>query len=179
MSTGTTGDDEIGTESNHVRPEAGSPTNDPSNPTKGVSWNNNNVNYIGLDVGPSDLIVEGLLLGLGGLRGAGRIKPGVISTGVKPPNLSPSGASRSGAFNEAKRQSGVPVSQQPSRVSPNIDKRGNIKPGKTYEFDIPTAGGGTKTVKIRDDANGHNYGPGNSQNRGPHFNDKIGNHFDY
>ena len=34
-------------------------------------------------------------------------------------------------------------------------------------------------VIIRDDAAGHYYGAGNSQNRGPHFNDSRGNHYDY
>lgn len=72
-----------------------------------------------------------------------------------PPNMSPKGAGRSGAFREAKRQSGVPVSQQPSRLGPNLDRRGNVQPGKTYEFDVPAKGGGTRTVKIRDDAGGH------------------------
>ncbi|WNZ54058.1 HNH/endonuclease VII fold putative polymorphic toxin (plasmid) [Microbulbifer sp. MKSA007] len=32
---------------------------------------------------------------------------------------------------------------------------------------------------IRDDSDGHNYGIDNPQNRGPHFNDPAGNHFDY
>ena len=98
---------------------------------------------------------------------------------TKPANLSPPGAGRSGAFREAKRQSGIPVSQQPSRVTQNIDKRGNTQPGKTYEFDVTGEGGKRRTVNVRDDAGGHNYGNGNSQNRGSHFNDDAGNHFDY
>lgn len=44
--------------------------------------------------------------------------------------MSPAGAGRAGAFNEAKRQSGVPVSQKPSGILPNVDKRGNPQPGK-------------------------------------------------
>jgi filamentous hemagglutinin len=32
---------------------------------------------------------------------------------------------------------------------------------------------------IRDDVGGHNYGPADIQNRGPHFNDESGNHYDY
>ncbi|WP_371919105.1 HNH/endonuclease VII fold putative polymorphic toxin [Pseudomonas sp. 2822-15] len=99
--------------------------------------------------------------------------------GTIPENMSPIGAGRSGAFNEAKRQSGIPTSQQPSRVLPNVDKRGNPQPGKIYEFEVPAPGGGLKTVRIRDDAGGHDFGSGNSQNRGPHFNDKTGNHYDY
>ncbi len=47
----------------------------------------------------------------------------------KPANLSPEGSGRAGAFNEAKRQSGIPVSQSPSNVYPNIDKRKNPQPG--------------------------------------------------
>ncbi|WP_031431583.1 MULTISPECIES: RHS repeat-associated core domain-containing protein [Methylomicrobium] len=126
----------------------------------------------------------GLLPGvpaLGTLRQVGQAADKVMDgvKGVKPPNLSPSGAGRNGAFREAKRQSGVPVNQQPSRVTPNVDKRGNTQPGKIYEFDSPTSGGGMKTIRIRDDSGGHNFGAGNLQNRGPHFNDEIGNHYDY
>lgn len=40
-------------------------------------------------------------------------------------------------------------------------------------------GGGLKTVRIRDDAGGHDFGSGNPQNRGSHFNDEAGNHYDY
>ena len=47
----------------------------------------------------------------------------------KPANLSPEGSARAGAFNEAKRQSGIPVSQSPSKVYPNVDKRNNPQPG--------------------------------------------------
>ena len=55
--------------------------------------------------------------------------------GDKPANHSPPGAKRRGAFREAKRKSNIPVSQQPSKVKPNIDKRGNKQPGRQYEFD--------------------------------------------
>ena len=99
--------------------------------------------------------------------------------GVKPANMSPPGAGRSGAFNEAKRQSGIPTSQQPSRVLSNVDKRGDLQPGRTYEYEVPASGGKTKTVSIRDDAGGHDFGRGNSQNRGSHFNDEAKNHYDY
>ncbi len=101
------------------------------------------------------------------------------SEGNRPENLSPEGAGRSGAFNEAKRRSGIPVSQSPDRVLPNVDKRGNSQPGKIYEFDVPKSGGGTQTIQIRDDANGHFFGESDIQNRGPHFNDQKGNHYDY
>jgi hypothetical protein len=96
-----------------------------------------------------------------------------------PKNLSPPGAGRQGAFNEAKRQSGIPTSQQPSNVTANKDRRGNVQPGRTYEFEVPSPGGGTKTVTIRDDAGGHDFGAGNPQNRGQHFNDEAGGHYDY
>lgn len=102
-----------------------------------------------------------------------------VTKGTPPANLSPPGAGRTGAFKEAKRQSGIPTSQQPSKVGPNLDKRGKVQPGKSYGFEVPAEGGGTKTVTIRDDADGHDYGLGNSQNRGPHFNNEAGDHFDY
>ncbi len=96
-----------------------------------------------------------------------------------PPNLSPPGAGRRGAFREAKRKSGVPVGQQPSAVRKNVDRRGKSQPGRQYDFEVPDSGGGTKTVTIRDDAGGHYYSKGDPQNRGPHFNDPSGGHFDY
>lgn len=108
---------------------------------------------------------------------AGRGSSG--AKGAAPENLSPAGAGRSGAFNEAKRQSGIPTSQQPSKVTLNVDKRGNLQPGLIYEFEVPTSGGGMRTVRIRDDSGGHNFGAGDPQNRGSHFNDETGNHFDY
>jgi filamentous hemagglutinin len=98
---------------------------------------------------------------------------------ARPANFSPVGAGRGGAFNEAKRQSGIPTSQQPSRVLINTDRRGDSQSGRVYEYEVPAPGGGTKTLSIRDDSAGHAYGAGNSQNRGPHFNDAVGNHYDY
>ncbi len=98
--------------------------------------------------------------------------------GTRPPNLSPEKSGRRGAFNEAKRQSGIPTSQSPSRVGPNFDKRNNIQPGRIYEFDI-VKDGRKETIRIRDDAGGHIYPDDPTQNRGPHFNDMEGNHYDY
>ena len=98
---------------------------------------------------------------------------------VRPPSFTPLGAGRQGAMNEAKRMNGIPTSQQPICVRPNTDRRGNEQPGRQYDYDISRSGGGTTRVTIRDDAGGHNHGPGNSQNRGPHFNDPSGRHFDY
>lgn len=99
--------------------------------------------------------------------------------GDKPANLSPEGAGRSGAFNEAKRKSGIPVSQQPDRITPNYDRRGKLQLGKIYEFDIRDASGNINTLTIRDDAKGHFFGENDLQNRGSHFNDDEGNHYDY
>jgi len=103
----------------------------------------------------------------------------VHNCGNRPPNLTPDGAGRPGAFNEAKRNAGVPTSQQPSATRPNTDRQGRPQPGRQYDFEVPTEGGGTRTVTIRDDAGGHNFGPGDPQNRGPHFNDPDGGHYDY
>ena len=100
------------------------------------------------------------------------------ATGTRPPNLSPEGAGRKGAFNEAKRHSGIPTSQSPDRVEPNFDRRGRRQPGRTYEFD-QIQNGRKNTITIRDDAGGHIYLDDPSQNRGPHFNDMEGNHYDY
>ena len=100
------------------------------------------------------------------------------ATGTRPPNLSPEGAGRKGAFNEAKRHSGIPTSQSPDRVEPNFDRRGRRQPGRIYEFD-QIQNGRKNTITIRDDAGGHIYLDDPSQNRGPHFNDMEGNHYDY
>jgi hypothetical protein len=99
--------------------------------------------------------------------------------GSRPPNLSPEGAMRRGAFNAAKKRNGVPRTQQPKAVRPNVDKRGKPQPGRMYEFEVRDSGGGTREVIIRDDAKGHFFGPGDRQNRGPHFNDEAKNHYDY
>ncbi|WP_083953766.1 RHS repeat-associated core domain-containing protein [Thauera butanivorans] len=100
-------------------------------------------------------------------------------TGERPPNLSPSGAGRRGAFREAKRNSGIPVCACPTRVKPNQDRRGKPTEGRQYEFDQRRSDGSVETKVIRDDAGGHDFGPGNPQNRGPHINDPAGGHYDY
>jgi len=102
-----------------------------------------------------------------GCGGAGGTSEGTN----RPPNLSPKNAKRNGAFREAKRRNGIPVSEQPKKVTPNVDKRGNSQPGKIYEFE--------NGVKIRDDSAGHIFNDNPIQNRGPHFNDPAGNHYDY
>ena len=127
-------------------------------------------------VSPIDIIKSGFEYLIASVKGGNQASD---SAGAPPPNMSPDGAGRQGAFNEAKRQSGIPVSQQPSAVYPNTDRRGNVQPGYQYEYTVPVEGGGTRTVIIRDDANGHFFGEANPQNRGPHFNDPAGNHYDY
>lgn len=98
----------------------------------------------------------------------------------RPPNMSPTGAKRSGAFGEAKRANGIPVSQQPLLTSSNLDRRGDLQPGRRYEFELPKKiNGETQVLIIRDDAKGHNFGHNDPQNRGPHFNDPKRNHYDY
>lgn len=75
----------------------------------------------------------------------------------RPPNLSPPGADHDGAFNAAKRHAGIPTSQSPSRVLLNRNRRGQLQPGRVYEFQIRTPGGGLKRVRIREDSGGHTY----------------------
>ena len=93
----------------------------------------------------------------------------------KPENKSPEGAGRRGALNKAKRKNGVPTSQQPEEQTPNYDKRGNKQPGRQYKYRDSNG----NPVNIRDDSQGHTYPDDPSQNRGPHFNDEAGNHYDY
>ena len=92
----------------------------------------------------------------------------------RPPNLSPPGAGRRGAFREAKRILGIPVCTCPTSVGPNFDKRENIQKGRTYKF-----GEKEGDPFIRDDAAGHYYGKNDPQNRGAHFNIPGNKHFDY
>jgi HNH/Endo VII superfamily nuclease toxins len=115
--------------------------------------------------------------GLGPRRDAAA--SGSPAPGTPPLNLAPEGAGREGAFGQAKRDSGIPVGMPPTRVLPNIDKREQIQPGRVYEYDLPAPGGGTRTVRIRDDAGGHEFPDDPSQNRGPHFNTDDGGHYDY
>jgi RHS repeat-associated protein len=105
----------------------------------------------------------------------------VATTNARPPNLTPRGAGRDGALNEALRRNGVPTSQSPSMVGPNVGNDGKEIPGRTYIWIIrdSSAPGGWRAVRIRDDAAGDFHGPGNYHNRGPHFNDDLGNHYDY
>ena len=69
-------------------------------------------------------------------------------------------STRRQAFNASKRDIGVPTSEQPIKVGPNIDKRGNVVPGRLYDF-----GNGKY---IRDDVVGHIFKDGGIIGR--HFN---------
>ena len=84
-----------------------------------------------------------------------------------PENFAPAGAGRRGAFNQAKRDLGIPVSKQPV-VLPNVDKRGNVVPGRVYDFD---------GIQIRDDVLGHSFSDGGQLP--PHFNTQNGRHYFY
>lgn len=87
-----------------------------------------------------------------------------------PPNFTPEGAGRSGSFNEAKRASGIPVSEQPISVEPALNRSERRIPGRDYTF----SGG-----KVIREHFGHEFPDDISQNRGLHFNDIYGNHYDY
>ena len=87
-----------------------------------------------------------------------------------PENFTPHRAGRRGAFREAKRASGISNSEQPISVMPAVDKRGNRIPGRDYQF---------KNGKIIREHYGHIYPDNPIQNRGTHFNDIHGNHYDY
>lgn len=111
------------------------------------------------------------------LPGAGvrTVGNALFALGMPPPNKARPGSKRRGALREAKRRNGVPTSQQPSSTGPNTNRNGDPQPGRTYTY---TNSRGER-VTIRDDAGGHNYGEGNPQNRGSHFNDPAGDHYDY
>ena len=121
--------------------------------------------------------IDNLVEGLGNGKKTnyeGYVKSG---KGQPPQNFSPVGAGKNGAFREAKRASGVPVSQQPSKiVDPGIGKNGKpvVGGGKDYYFKDSNG----NEVVIRQH-NEHIYEDDPIQNRGTHFNDKYGNHYDY
>lgn len=72
------------------------------------------------------------------------------------PNNSKVFSSRHQAFNEAKRELGIPTSSQPIRVTPNIARNGKKQPGRIYYFENDKV--------IRDDIAGHRHVSGS------HFN---------
>lgn len=101
------------------------------------------------------------------------------SVGSPPLNMTPFGAGRGEAFNDAKGQSCVHVSQNPVYVGSNVNRQGQRMPGRVYYYVVPASGRGSRIEVIRDDAGGHSFGRNNPQNRGPHFNDTGNNHYDY
>lgn len=83
-----------------------------------------------------------------------------------PENKSPEGSGRHGAFRQAKRDLGIPVSQQPDSITPNINLQGKVSPGRVYNYG---------DLSIRDDVSGHFFPDGG--HLGPHFNTDIGHYF--
>ena len=90
----------------------------------------------------------------------------------RPPSLTPEGAGRSGAFREAKRNSGIPVSERPIKVEPAKDRNDKLLPGggRDYYF---------KDGKVIREHYEHIYPDDPYQNRGSHFNDIYSEHYDY
>ncbi len=89
--------------------------------------------------------------------------------GSQPKDLSPTNSGRRGAFNAAKQELGIPRSQQPIKVSKNVNRQGKIVPGRVYDF-------GDKII-IGDDIAGHIFSDGFSFGR--HFNTPSGGHYFY
>ena len=84
-----------------------------------------------------------------------------LSTGTPSPNYAPPGAGRNGALNAAKRRLKIPRCTQPKAVRPG---------GREYDY-------GDGNV-IREDPP-HIFPDDPSQDRGPHFNDPNGDHYDF
>ena len=88
----------------------------------------------------------------------------VHNTCSAAPKYISSHSGRKGAFNEAKRQLGIPRSSQLIKVTKAIDKRGKVIPGRDYYFK------GGKV--IRNHSNGHSFSDGSRISR--HFNGNKG-----
>ena len=104
---------------------------------------------------------------------------GEVVKGAPPPNLTPVGAGRRGAFRQAKRNNNIPNSSE-LKVEPNLDRKNNVVGGRVYVFTNKNG----QEVRIIDDVNGHYFGVDNPQNRGSHFNVDIDKrrteqHYDY
>jgi uncharacterized protein RhaS with RHS repeats len=95
--------------------------------------------------------------------------------GARPPNLTPPGGKRRGAFRAAKRNSGIPVSSQPILREPYPNRDKNFGPGEKWIFKPDPRG---PVVEVRRET-GHAYSDKPLHNRGPHFNDIHGGHYDY
>lgn len=81
-----------------------------------------------------ELHFDGHNLHIGGIHTyhSGELKLLAHNCAVRNDNLSPLGAGRRGAFRQAKRDAGIPVSAQPSATVRNVDKRGRVQPGRQY-----------------------------------------------
>ena len=104
---------------------------------------------------------------------------GEVVKGAPPPNLTPVGAGRRGAFRQAKRNNNIPNSSE-LKIEPNLDRKNNVVGGRVYVFTNKNG----QEVRIIDDVNGHYFGVDNPQNRGSHFNIDIDKrrteqHYDY
>ena len=69
---------------------------------------------------------------------------------------------RKSAFNAAKRELGIPRSEQPTSILPNFGRNGALNPGRVYEFR------NSPDMLIRDDIFGHTFSDGGIVSR--HFN---------
>ena len=75
------------------------------------------------------------------------------------------------AFRGTKRMNNIPKCTQPDKVTPHhYNRQGKKEIGREYTFG---------NIKIRNDVKGHTYLDDPSQNRGSHFNDNFGNHYNY
>ncbi len=121
-------------------------------------------------------------------KGSGKAGGASKVPGTPPPNLSPPGAGRHGAFKQAKRDFGIPVTMKPDDITENIDKRKKVQPGRVYVYEIKKTNEQGRVekseIKIRDDVAGHTHPDDPSQNRGKHFNVVVDEkdmnvHYDY
>eukprot|EP00923_Selenidium_pygospionis_P059828 GHVN01105340.1.p1 GENE.GHVN01105340.1~~GHVN01105340.1.p1 ORF type:complete len:111 (+),score=7.28 GHVN01105340.1:54-386(+) len=98
-------------------------------------------------------------------------------SGEPPRSRTPDNATRRQAFGQAKEEQGLSRRENPIKQGHNVDRRGNRSPGRVYEFYKQDGSG--NTITIRDDAAGHTYPDDPRQDRGPHFNNAQGDHYDY
>jgi len=96
------------------------------------------------------------------------------SSSTRPENHTPKGAGRRGAFREAKRKNGIPVTEHPTSTRPAVDRKKKPIPGRDYTFGV-----GKNAKVIREHSGGHIFRDDPSQNRGSHFNDEHKRHYDY
>jgi RHS repeat-associated protein len=94
---------------------------------------------------------------------------------TRPPNLAPEGADRDTTLDAVKKAAGIPSDEEPD-ITKNIDDAGRTRKG-SENLDFLDENG--NIVTIRHDYGGHDFGEGDPQNRGPHFNTPDGGHYDY